>query len=84
MGTLLDVSTPIMAKLVWDRLLLPTAPLLAMAWGPPLLEARDRMPKDPKITREVVQIGRTPVPSNVSGAKVRITWFGNVPPQSRL
>ena len=84
-----DRKTPghansIMAELVWDRLLLPAAPLLAMAQGPPLLEARDRMPKDPKIAREALQIGRTPAPSSVSGAKVGATWLKNVPPQPRL
>ena len=31
-GTLLDAPTPIMAKLVWDRLLPLKVPLLAMAW----------------------------------------------------
>ena len=82
-GTLLDALTPIMVKLVWDRLLPLNAPLLAMAWGSPLLEARDRMLKDPKMAREALQI-RTPVPSNVSGAKVGATWLGNVPPQPRL
>ena len=67
-GTLLDAPTPLMAELVWD--------LLAMAQGPPLLEARDRMPKDPKIARKALQIGSTPVPSNVSGARLRPHGLG--------
>ena len=82
--TLLDAPTHIMAKLVWDRLLPLEVPLLAVAWGSPLQEARDRMPKNPKMAREALQIGRTPVPSNVTGAKVQATWLGNVPPQPRL
>ena len=40
--------------------------------------------RGPKIAKEAPQIGRIPVPSNASGAKVGATWFGNVPPQWRL
>ena len=80
-GTLLDVPTLIMAKLVWDRLLLPAGPLLAMARGPPLLEDRDRIPKDPKIVREALQTKRIPVCCNVSDVKVEATWLWSVPPQ---
>ena len=42
------------------------------------------MPKGPKIPREALKIGRTPVPSSASGAKVGATWLRNVPPQPRL
>ena len=68
-GALLVAPTPIIVKMVWDRLLPPAAPLLAMAQGPPLLEARDRMPKYPNIAREALQIGRTQVPSSPSGPR---------------
>ena len=73
----------IMVKLAWDRLPQPTAYLLVVAQGPQV-KARDRMPKGPKIAREALQIGRTPVPSNASGAKVGATWLRSVPPQQRL
>ena len=58
--TLLEAPTSIMAKLVWDRLLLLKVSLLAVAWGPPLLEARYRMLKDPKMAREALWIGKEP------------------------
>ena len=81
-GTLLVTPTPIMADLVLYRLPQPTAYLLVTEQGPQV-KARE-MPKGPKIPREALQIGRTPVPSSASGAKVGATWLRNVPPQQRL
>ena len=60
---------PTMVKLAWDGLPQPTAYLLVIVQGSQV-KARDRMPNDLKITREALQIGRTPVPSNASGTKV--------------
>ena len=76
------VPIPILTKLVLDRLLQPRAYLPVVAQGPQV-KARE-LPKGPKIAREALQIGRTPVPSNASGAKVGATWLENVPSQQRL
>ena len=78
-GTLLVAPTPIMAKLVWDILTQPTAYLLVMEQGPQV-KARG-MAKGPKIIGEALQIGRTPVPSSASGAKVGAIWLRNVQPR---
>ena len=56
---------------------------LPVAEQGPQVKARG-MSKGPKIAREALQIGRTPVPSSASGVKIRATWLGNVPPQPRL
>ena len=81
-GTLLVTPTPIMGKLVWDRQPQSTSYLLVVAQG---LQVKARkMPKYPKIPTEALQMGRTPVPYSASGAKVGVTWLGNVPPQQTL
>ena len=71
-----------MAKLVLDRLLQPAVYLPVMVQGPQV-KTRE-MPKGLKIVREALQIGRTPVSSSASGAKVGAAWLWNVPPQERL
>ena len=50
---------PIMVQLVWDRLPQSTVHLLAMAQGPPQVEARDRTPKGLK---KALSTGRIPAP----------------------
>ena len=80
-GALLATPAPIMAKLFWDRLPQPTVHLLAMAQGPPLIEARDRTLKGLK---KAPPTGRTPFPSSALGAKFGATWLRNVPLQQRL
>ena len=81
-GTLLVLPTPIMAKLVLDKMLQPTAYLPITEQGPQV-KARE-MPKGLNIAREALQIRRTTVPSSASGAKVGATWLRNVPPQQWL
>ena len=71
-----------MGKLVLHRLPQSAVYLLIMELGPQV-KARE-IPKGSKIPREALKIGRTPFPSNASGAKVGATWHGNVPPQPRL
>ena len=71
-----------MAELVLHRLPQPAAYLPVAKQGPQV-KARE-MPRGPKIPREALQLGRKPVSSSVSGAKVGATWLRNVPPQPRL
>ena len=78
---LLAASAPIMAELVWDRQPQPTAHLLAVAQGPALAEARDRIPKGLK---KAPSTGRTPAPYSALGPKVGAIWFGNVPSKPQL
>ena len=47
-------------------------------------QGEGQIPKGPKIAKEALQIGRTPVPSITLGARVGATWLGNVLPQQRL
>ena len=76
-GALLATPSPIMAKLVWDRLPQATARLLAVAQGSPLVEHRDRTSKGIK---RAPSTGRTPAPYSALDARVGAISLRSVPP----